>query len=781
LANKTYRPLPLRLVALVALLLSLACAGMSAAAPADAAPPPSFYGLSESGSATNSSYKWDRIDTTGAKTVRIEFNWKRDFYGNANAVSCPTSPLPSGSISWTTIDNKVRYAAMRGIEVLPYLTGSFCSQGYPEPGSAEMTAWLSFVDDLGDRYGPGGTFWAGDWDGTPSTYTAVPINTWEVGNEPNLPQNNPSGTVDPQKYGKVLILTSGSIKTSQPSATVLMGGLTTVVGGATSVKNFLDDVYNPNPSYSCCTYTASQLNSAYDGLSLHPYALASNGTAVVNNITATRTNLNANTTSFGADKPIWVTEFGWPRANNIVADCSSTSTVSVDGFNQRYYMNQVMNWLMSNYNGSANVKLASWQSDTNTDVVCGTGPEVAPANYGVPYSMGKMGLTGPVILIQSHTPTFCGWVVYSGAPPCVQGPGLNSSPKIDQNQNYNGDVSAWVNYSGGISYCSFYTGIECADLSSSGATASTDPGVSVDPTTGAARIIYRRSNGQLGVYSRSSWTGTWSHAIKGSAGDIAAGTSPGVYRAGTSGTSNLVTSIVFRNGTTGALMYQVETALGWTTAVAISGAFVDANSTPSITRDAGTGVLVITYRDTNGKLGYTAYIPGSGWVNAPLGTASSVAANSSPQVARDTVSGAQAIVYKTSAGKLASWHLNGGSWTWVNTVTSTNLPADADPSIAVDEVGGTFTSAYHDSSDGISIWARSAAGTWGTPTAVTTLSTPSVPLVVATSTDPTINVTNNGSGLDYFVPYTNGSNSVLLQQMAFVAGSSFPWGVPITP
>ncbi|MBN8868194.1 MAG: hypothetical protein J0H98_11625 [Solirubrobacterales bacterium] len=776
------RPLPLRLVALVALLLSLAFAGMSAASHADAAaPPPSFYGLSETGNATNSSYKWDRIATTGAKTIRVEFNWKRDFYGNASAVSCPSSPLPSGSISWSTIDAKVRYAGIRGIEILPYLTGSFCSQGYPEPGSAEMTAWQSFAEDLGDRYGPGGTFWTGDWDLTPSTYPAVPINTWEVGNEPNLPENNPSGTLDPQKYGKFLILTSAGVKTSQPSATVLLGGLTTAVGGSTSVTDFLNDVYNPNPSYPCCTYTASQLNAAYDGLSLHPYAIGSYGTTTVNYITAARTALNAKTSGFGADKPIWVTEFGWPRANNIVADCSSTATTTVTGLVQRQNLYQVLNWMMANHDGSANLKLASWQSDVDTNATCGTGPEVDPANYGVEYSKGKMGLTGPAILIQSHTPTFCLYVSYTSAPDCVTGPGLYSSPKIDQGLQLDSNVVAWVNYAGGISYCSLHSSVDCQDLSTTGATSSTDPGVSIDPTTGATRIIYRRSNGQLGVWARSSWTGAWSHSIKGSAGDIAADTSPGVYRAGSSGTTNLVTSVVFRNGTTGALMYQAETVLGWTTATAISGAFIDAKSTPSITRDAAGGSSLIAYRDPSGKVGYTAYLPGTGWVNGSLGTSGSVDAGSSPAIARDTAAGDQAIVYRTNADKLASWHIKGGSWTWVNTVSGTTIPADADPSLTVDEVGGQFVSSFRDTSDGVSTWTRSSGGTWGTPTAITTISPPVVPLVAAAATDPTISVTNNGTGLDYFVPYTNGSNSILLQQMAFLSGSGGTWSVPIMP
>jgi len=775
LTNKTSRPLPLRLVALAAFLLSLACAGMTASSEAGAAaPPPSFYGMSESGPDTTSASEWNRIETTGAKTVRLEFNWKRDFYGGASAVSCPSSPLPSGSISWTTIDNKVRLAALRGIEILPYLTGSFCSQGYPEPGSAEMTAWLSFVDDLGDRYGPGGTFWSG-----PSAPpVAVPIDTWEVGNEPNLPHNNPGGTLDPQKYGKFLIQTSGSVKTSQPAATVLLGGLTTPASGASSVSDYLDDLYNPNPLYSCCTYTAAQLNAAYDGLSLHPYAIASNGTATVNNITASRTALNGETSAFGADKPIWVTEFGWPVATNIVADCSSTATVTVNGYQQNQYLYQVLSWMTANHDLAANLKLGAWQSHVNTNAKCGTGPEVDPANYGDDYAKGKMGVMGPALFIQGHSPAYCMWVSYTSVTDCATGPWFGASPKMDMDPVTFNNLTAYRNYSGGISYCSYYAGFECKDLSNSDA--SGNPGVSQDPTTGATKIIYRRTNGQIGVWEKSSWSGSWSHSILGAAGDIASGTSPGVYRTGDSGTGTLITIVVYRGGG-GELMFKAHLpSTGWLAATRLGTVLVSPDTSPTVTRSVIDGSTVIAFRDWSGKVGTATWTSVWGWTYGTLGSTGVVDAGASPAIARDPVSGAQVIAYRDSTDELEAFKLPSGSWTWTQVSSGSNVAADTNPTATVDETAGSVLVPFHNASDGLSTWTMNSAGTFGSPTALVPIDPTLVPLKLATGTDPVASIVHpSGGSPEYLIPYTNGSNTVLAQQLAYMNGVGGTWNVPI--
>lgn len=768
----------MRFVALAALLLSLAFAGMTAVSKADAAPPPaSFFGTTEDGPSTTSSFSWGRIASTGAKTVRLEFNWKRDFYGGASAVSCPSSPLPSGSISWTTIDNKVRLAALRGIEILPYLTGSFCSQGYPEPGSAEMTAWLSFVDDLGDRYGPGGTFWSAN----PSLDPSLAIKTWEVGNEPNLPQNNPSGTLDPQKYGKFLIQTSGSVKTSQPAATVLLGGLTTPSSGASSVSTFLGNMYNPNPLYSCCTYTAAQLNAAYDGLSLHPYAIASDGNATVANITASRTALNANTSAFGAAKPIWVTEFGWPSATNIVADCSSTSTVTVNGYQQQRNLNQVLTWMVANHDLAANLKLGAWQSSFNSNAKCGTGPEVAPANHGVDYAKGKMGLMGPATFIQNHAPAFCVWVSYTSATDCATGPGIFSSPKIDFDPVTFNNLTAYVNYSGGISYCSYYSAFECKDLSSSGATTLSDPGVSQDPTTGATKIIYRRSNGQIGVWEKSSWTGSWSHSIMGAAGDIDAGTSPGVYRTGNSGAGTLITIVVFR-GPGGALMFMAHVpAIGWTTPVRLGSVLMSANTSPTVTRSEIDGSTVIAFRDNNGRVGLATWTSVWGWTYAALGPAGVVDAGATPAIARDAVSGAQLVAFRDNVDGLEAFKLPVGSWTWTQvSAPGVHVGGDSNPTAVADETDGSIVVPYHDDSNGLSTWTMNPAGTMGTATAVIPFDPALVPLELAPGTDPVAVIDHpSGGSAEFLIPYTNGSNTAFAQQLAYMNGSSGSWNSPI--
>lgn len=725
-------------------------------------------------SAATSAPAWDRIESSGAKTVRVEFNWKRDFYGGGSAASCPSSPTPSSGFSWNRTDNLMRLAALRGITVLPYLTGSFCSQGYPEPGSAEMTAWNTFVEDLADRYGPGGTFWAGDWDLSPATPAAVPIETWEVGNEPNLPENNPSGILDPQKFGKFLIESSASIKTAQAGAEILLGGLATPDTGPSSVATYLGDLYDPDPLSGCCVYTASQLNAAYDGVSLHPYAVTQDGNQTGVIIAASRTALNANTSAFGANKPLWITEISWPIGDNVITDCSSTSRTNYSGFVQRRNLKQAFDWMVANYAGSADLKLASWHTETDNGATCGSGGSIPPANANQVYWKGQTGLITPS---WSRRPAWCAYVAYTSARDCASGPGLYSSPKLDMDAATWKTMTAYVNDKGGISYSFFdpTTGLnfEGADLSVSGASAASEPGVSQDPGTGQTRIIYRTTTGQLGIWQKASWTGAWSHTTLGSAGDISANTSPGVYRAGSSAAGTLVTFVVYR-GSTGNLVFRAETVLGWTAASTVAGS-ISANTSPAVTRSASDGTTVIVYRNTSGQVGMTTWTTAFGWTTSTLGAANSVDVDSSPAIGRDPGTGLQVVPYRNSSDVLAAHTLASGSFFWGHANSGATMPAGTEPQVAIDDVHGSAMVPFTNSSNGISVWNLGSGGTWTGPSAVGGTN-------VGLGTNPALSIIHSGLAVDQMImPMVDGSGTFLAQQLAYVFGTGSSWDPPHVP
>lgn len=756
-----FRPSSARIFALAGIFMALAFAAATAAPKAAATPPPEFFGLSSGSAGVSLNTTWSRIDSTGAKTSRVEFNWKRDFYGGASATSCPSSPTPSSGFSTTITDAVMRNSAIRGITLLPYLTGSFCSQGYPEPGSAEMTAWNSFVEDLADRYGPGGTFWAGNWDGSASTYTPMPIEKWQIGNEPNLAENNPSGVLEPQKYGKFLIESSASIKSSQPSAKILMGGLF----GSADVYGFLDDMYNPDPLSPCCSYTAAQLNAAFDGMGLHPYDVTGVTSDVTTLIGTARIALNTQTNAFGAAKPISITEIGWPVGNNVISKCSNTATANHSGQTQRRNLNQFYTWAVANY-ASLGLDLAAWNSENDSGATCGTGGSVAPANVGQIYSKGKSGLFETHVW--SKRPSFCEYVLFTAATDCARGVGLLASPVMDVDHAGANFLTAYVNDSAGIS---IYEGLEGKDLSTSGATAGSEPGVSLDPGSGQARVIYRTTDGHIGLWQRANWAGAWSHSTMGSAGDIAANTSPGVHRAGSSADGTLVTSLVYRDGS-GQLIYRAETALGWYGPATLAGS-ISAKTSPSITRDPTTGISVIAYRDPGGQIGTTSWTSSFGWTSGLIG--GSVDTESSPDIGRDPATGLQVVAYRNTSDIAATRYLLSGSWTWGGASSGVATNVGADPKVAMDDLHGTAAIAFSNGSDGVSTWRMSSGGTWASPTA-----NPGV--VAGPGTNPDLVIGHDSLGTDDMVmTYTNGENTFLAQRLAFNTGTNWVWDTPIRP
>lgn len=317
--------------------------------------PERFFGMTAHESMFNSDPDWDALQKAGVQKFRMQINWKTvdDAGGWKN------------EWAWqNTYDQYFEKAAKRGISILPYLYArKDGNQAYFLKGGANYPEWLQFVWTVVQRYGDAGTFWKKNL----GVLAQYPVHQWEVWNEPNLPPNCPSGLCNGKEYGEFLVGTSQTINEAQKAiyadtAEVLFGGIYQERWDPKMTNCTTDwciDDYMKNAA------KASGINSAYDGLSIHPYSIGIEGgpsrsypdraAGVPSNISAAY--LAQVGAGLGA-KPLWVTEVGWP--------VEGSGSQSVNEGEQAGLVNETYNWLKANWL-TYNVKYAAWYlyRDTN--------------------------------------------------------------------------------------------------------------------------------------------------------------------------------------------------------------------------------------------------------------------------------------------------------------------------------------------------------------------------------------------------------------------------------
>lgn len=217
----------------------------------------------------------------GVTHGRIDFPW--------GAVQ-PSGPR-SASYSWT--DSAVADLAAHGIEASPML-GYSALWAASIPGNDKAPPqnvfdYARFAKLMVQRYGPGGTFWRSH-----PQLPYLPIHRWEVWNEPNLQVFWATGP-NPGLYASMYLAARAAIKSVDPSAQVIVGGLNSADVG------FLSRMYAADP----------QLHGNVDGVGIHPYAPTVAG--VLSMVRAFRAALDAQGETA---VPMEVTEVGWQREGN---------------------------------------------------------------------------------------------------------------------------------------------------------------------------------------------------------------------------------------------------------------------------------------------------------------------------------------------------------------------------------------------------------------------------------------------------------------------------------
>jgi Glycosyl hydrolase catalytic core len=289
--------------------LALAMLALGLLAGAAQAVPATFWGVVPQ--ATPSQEQFQRLQRGGVDSTRVPIDW--------GAVQ----PVRGGSFDWSGVDGVVQKAANAGIEVLPFLNGApaWAVPSVWVPGSGHTVkapshlpaagsaagAWSSFVKGAVVRYGPNGSFWAEN-----PLVPKRPIRTWQVWNEPNFKYF--VAKPNPAEYGRMVKLSSTALKSADPGAKLVLGGMFSRPKGGKSTKEKPKRVYFASDFLEQMYETTPGVKSRFNGVALHPY------TGKFQELTEEIEEVRAVEKAHGdAAKALWITELGWssqpPPAN----------------------------------------------------------------------------------------------------------------------------------------------------------------------------------------------------------------------------------------------------------------------------------------------------------------------------------------------------------------------------------------------------------------------------------------------------------------------------------
>lgn len=233
----------------------------------------------------------DKAAAAGAHWIREDLWW-------------PTVEATRGQLDWSSYDNLFLAAAQRGIHILPIIDGTpdwAGNSAWSMP--SDPTPYATFAGLVAAHYGPGGTFWQAHSD--LSQYAPVYFEIW---NEPWWPQF--SKPVDAGRYARLAQAAGQAIHAANSQAKAIAATEWQYTAADGSTRDWTDDMLSAVPN----------LGAAIDAFSVHPYA--------ANTSVDTWTGSNWQTAKLDreirpdlirhglGDKPIWVTEIGWPTCSS---------------------------------------------------------------------------------------------------------------------------------------------------------------------------------------------------------------------------------------------------------------------------------------------------------------------------------------------------------------------------------------------------------------------------------------------------------------------------------
>ncbi len=245
------------------------------------------------------------MSSGGLQLARIDARW--------NNIE-PNAPSGSGthSYNWSMYDAMVSAMAQHGLRWYPivgYSTGwSSTVPGDPTwpVAPAHFGDFASYAAALAHRYGRGGTFWASH-----ASLPQLPVTDYEIWNEENSSAFWHTQDTAPEAYADLYMAARGAIKSVDPQAGVVVGGLALGMLGVTDEIQFLQRMYAHRPD----------LRGNVDGVGLHPYQ----HTVADTHMRLARFRQALDQVA-GPAVPIEITEFGW--ATTAVSESERASDLS---------------------------------------------------------------------------------------------------------------------------------------------------------------------------------------------------------------------------------------------------------------------------------------------------------------------------------------------------------------------------------------------------------------------------------------------------------------------
>ncbi|MFN8163252.1 MAG: hypothetical protein U0R26_05370 [Solirubrobacterales bacterium] len=258
--------------------------------------PRGFFGIGPQTGITPADARY--MKAGGIESIRIPVSW--------GAIQ----PTAKGGYEWGGMDAAVETASSAGLQVLPffYSTPRWLSPNWrtlPVNSARQRAAWTEFLKAAVKRYGPGGEFWTEHSPAGIKYQTAignpVPIRSWQIWNEANF--HYFASPVSPSRYAKLAMISGAAIKSTDPSAKVILSGL---FGEPKAKGNRGMDAVD----FLRALYRVPGIKSRFDSVALHPYAVDSESLEeMIEGI--------HEVTVENHDRPgLYITEMGWGSQND---------------------------------------------------------------------------------------------------------------------------------------------------------------------------------------------------------------------------------------------------------------------------------------------------------------------------------------------------------------------------------------------------------------------------------------------------------------------------------
>ena len=212
------------------------------------------------------------------------FGWAKGF------VNWETVEVEQGEYKWADPDRTVNAFRGRGREILLRIHGT---PAWARPRDTFLT------------YPPDDVEWFGDFAGKLAARYKGRVDAYEIWNEQNLSYEWGYLSPDARAYTRMLQAAYRAIKTADPEALVISGGLATTGNGSPTAAGDL--------AYLQGMYDAGA-RGAFDALGSHPYAFGNSPDKVdpwglsLSRVADQRQVMVANGDEV---TPIWITELGW--------------------------------------------------------------------------------------------------------------------------------------------------------------------------------------------------------------------------------------------------------------------------------------------------------------------------------------------------------------------------------------------------------------------------------------------------------------------------------------